>query len=133
MGLKRCPDVCNNSMNMKLNIFYDGQGLRHVIYYLKRWKETSVVSLFKRGMNSMSNEMKLVSKKELDRLKKTQLIDCCIFCPMIGLKVEGYPRRCDHPYWDDHNGSEDFETGYGIPILCPLRIEDLTVIYKAML
>lgn len=67
-------------------------------------------------------------------VKEIKITRCYHQCPFFGNSMDGM--QCNHPYWEDkgtyenmiitHVNSKDGK----IPGVCPLRNEQLTIVYK---
>ena len=66
--------------------------------------------------------------------KEIKITECYHSCPFFGNSMDGM--QCNHSYWEDRDAYENMIiTQYNsrngnIPEKCPLRNEQLTIVYK---
>ena len=78
--------------------------------------------------------MFLIFKKNI---MEKEITKCYHSCPFFGNSMDGM--ECNHPYWKDKGSYEnmiitqDNSRDGKIPEKCPLRNEDLTIVYKLKL
>lgn len=67
-------------------------------------------------------------------IKEIIITECCRSCLFFRVSMDGM--ECGHPYWKDKGAYEnmiitqDNSVGGKIPDKCPLRNEDLMVVYR---